>query len=253
MEKETTVNGLKISYIDQGSGDIILMLHGWGANKEAFMPLIKGLSKSFRVIVPDLFGFGKSDEPNEAWSVGDYAKAIDFFIKELEIKDAIWIGHSFGGRIIIKLFKDATYKPKKIVLIDSAGIKPKRTIKYYFKVYSYKIAKRILSLSIFKNTGLYEKLKKNAGSEDYKNASEIMKRTMSLAVNEDLKKYLPLIDRSTLLIWGNEDTATPIGDARIMEKLIPDAGLVVFEGAGHFSYLENPDRSVRIIEYFAKN
>lgn len=87
---------------------------------------------------------------------------------------------------------------------------------------------------------MVEKLRGRTGSSDYRNSSPMMRAIMSRCVNEDLKHVMPDIKASTLLIWGEEDTATPLSDAKTMEKLIPDAGLVSFPGCGHFSFLDNP-------------
>lgn len=252
MEKNISIDNLNINYIDKGEGNTIVLFHGWGANKEAFTPIINKLSAYMRVVALDFPGFGKSDEPKEVWDVNAYGEFMKKFIKEADCEGAIWLGHSFGGRVIIKLFEKVDIKPKKIVLVDSAGIKPKRGIDYYVKVYSYKLGKKVLKLPLINKTGLYERLVKNAGSSDYKVLSNNMRATMSKVVNEDLRNYLPGINVPTLLIWGDKDTATPLNDAKIMNKLLPDSGIVVLEGAGHFSYLDYPSKFFGALEYFVK-
>ena len=252
MEKNISIDNLNINYIDKGEGKTIVLFHGWGANKEAFTPIINKLSAYMRVVALDFPGFGKSDEPKEVWDVNAYAEFMKKFIKKADLEGAIWLGHSCGGRVIIKLFEKMDIKPKKIVLVDSAGIKPKRGPDYYVKVYSYKLGKKVLKLPLINKTGLYERLVKNAGSSDYKVLSNNMRATMSKVVNEDLRNYLPSINVPTLLIWGDKDTATPLNDAKIMNKLLPDSGIVVLEGAGHFSYLDYPNKFFGALEYFVK-
>ena len=252
MEKNIVIDKLNINYIYKGEGKTIVLFHGWGANKEAFTPIINKLSAYMRVVALDFPGFGKSEEPKEVWDVNAYALFMKKFIKEADCEGAIWLGHSFGGRVIIKLFEKMEAKPSKIVLVDSAGIKPKRGLDYYFKVYTYKLGKKVLKLPVLNKTGLYEKLVKNAGSSDYKVLSENMRATMSKVVNEDLRGYLPDISVPTLLVWGDKDTATPLSDAKLMDKLLPDSGIVVLEGAGHFSYLDYPNKFFGALEYFVK-
>lgn len=252
MEKNVVIDKLNISYIDKGEGKTIVLFHGWGANKEAFTPIISRLSAYMRVVALDFPGFGKSDEPKEVWDVDSYAEFMKKFLKETNCEDAIWLGHSFGGRVIIKLYEKADKKPNKIVLVDSAGIKPKRGFGYYARVYSYKAGKKILKLPIINKTGLYEAFVKNAGSSDYKVLSENMRATMSRVVNEDLRDYLSKIAAEVLLIWGEKDTATPLSDAHLMDSLLPDSGVVVLEGAGHFSYLDYPGKFFGALEYFVK-
>ena len=164
------------------------------------------------------------------------------------------MGHSFGGRISINY---ASQHPEiqKIVLIDSAGITPRRSLKYYYKVYSYKAIKRI-SLALFgekKGKKIIEKSLKKRGSADYKAASPRMRAIMSKCVNEDLRKKMPDIKASSLLVWGENDTATPLSDAKIMEKNISDSGLVVFQNAGHYSFLDNPSRFKAVVRSFFKD
>ncbi len=245
--KVVTVNGLKISYNDEGAGKCILLLHGWGANKESLNPIYNALKGAFRVICPDLPGFGASDEPEKAWSAKDYSDFLLEFMRILDISPFAALGHSNGGRILIKA--SDVFSPEKLILVDSAGIKKKHGPVYYIKVYSYKLGKKILKLPLLNKTGLYEKFIKNAGSDDYKNSSPVMRATMSNLLSEDLTHMLSGIKSETLLIWGSEDTATPIADGRKMEKLIKGSGLVEIKG-GHFSYLDNPGKAIGAINYF---
>ena len=143
-------------------------------------------------------------------------------------------------------------KAKKIVLIDSAGIKPKRPMSYYIKVGTFKIGKVILNV-LPDTKGIKEfkeRLRNNVGSSDYKASPVVLKDTMKIILNEDVKNLLPNIDVPTLLIWGSLDTSTPIGDAKIMEKLIPDCGLVEYPYGSHFSYLENIENCKLVLDSF---
>lgn len=168
---------------------------------------------------------------------------------ELEgIVNPILLGHSFGGRVGI-LFASRN-SVDKLILVDAAGVKPKRSLNYYLKVYSYKCMKRIIYLIYGKERGNAKLSKRVAGSADYRNASMRMRSILSKVVNEDLKSVMPKIKASTLLVWGENDTATPVGDAKIMERLISDAGLVVFPGAGHYSFLDNPRGFAAVIKSF---
>ncbi len=251
-----TVDGLNIEYIDQGKGDVVLLLHGWNAPASTYRLIIDHLSTRFRVIAPNAPGCGGSDEPPKPWVVDDFVDFTIRFAEQLGIRKATLMGHSFGGRTIIKLMnrKERPFEVDKIVLLDAAGIKPKRTLSYYIKVYSYKAMKWVLSLppvkALFPNA--LENAKKKRGSADYRQASDVMRRTMTLCINEDLTPLLCGVDVSTLLIWGENDTATPLRDAKIMEENIPDAGLVVLEGAGHFAFAERWGQCSRVLDVFLK-
>lgn len=246
------VNGLNICCDEAGEGKDVLLLHGWGATKESLGPIFNLLKKDFHVIAPDMPGCGGSDEPERPWNVTDYSEFLKAFVGETKITPFAAAGHSNGGRVLIRSCSD-WFRPEKLILIDSAGIKPKRKPSYYIRVYSYKLGKKILKLPLIDKSGLYERFVANAGSADYRASSPVMQSTMSLLLNEDLKDRLCEITAETLLIWGEEDTATPIGDAKTMEKLIEGSGLVSIKGAGHFSYLDAPGKANGAIEYFLKN
>lgn len=241
---------LKIHYTREGQGKPIVFLHGWGANLDSFNILTKELSTCYEIIALDFPGFGKSEEPPSPWSLDDYTTMTKAFIEHLEITNPTLVGHSFGGRVSIKLSQ--LLNLDKIILINSAGIKPKRKMSYYLRVYGYKAFRTVAGLPLF-SWILKEPLeayREIYSSADYKQASDIMKQVLSKVVNEDLKHLLKKITVPVLLIWGDKDTSTPVEDAKLMEEMIPDAGLVIYEGVGHFSYLEQPAKTVSIIKTF---
>ena len=242
---ELQINGRRVRYIDEGQGTEVLLLHGWAAPAETYRLIIDHLSPRCRVVAPDLPGFGGSEEPSAPWSVDDYTDFILEFCHEVGLHTPTLIGHSYGGRIVIKLMNRPNLRISvpKIILMDGAGIKPKRGPSYYIKVYSYKAAKRLLP-------PLAEKMRGKTGSADYRNASPVMRRTMVLALNEDLTPLLSGISSPTLLIWGENDTATPLSDGQTMEKLIPGSGLVVLKDSGHFSFADRWGQCSRVLDSF---
>lgn len=252
---QVKVKDWNINYEVLGEGNPVILLHGWLATLETMRPLANNLCQNFKVYLVDVVGFGKSDLPEHPLKTDDFGDFLKEFIEILEIKNPILIGHSNGGRIIINAVGRGLITAKKVVLIDSAGLKPKRTIGYYLKVGFYKTGKFILNLlpnttkiKIFK-----EKLRNKVGSSDYKASANVLKETMKIIVNEDLSHLLPKISVPTLLFWGSLDTATPISDARKMEKLIPDCGLIEYPGSTHFSYLENINNCNAVLNEFLKN
>lgn len=235
-----TIEDMKINYICEGEGQDVLVLHGWGANIDTVMPIVNLLKSNFKVYALDLPGFGSSDEPKEVYGSKEYAEIVKKFIDYMEMKRVILIGHSFGGKISIWLGSLYPEIVDKIVLIDSAGLIPKRGLKYYIKVYSFKLLKAIYKGVFFwvDEKSKMERFYRKFGSDDYKAAQGIMRKILVKVVNENLKPLLKTIQAPTLLIWGDEDTATPLYMGKIMEKEIPDSGLVVLKGAGHYSYLD---------------
>lgn len=249
------INGYNINYEVAGQGKPVVLVHGWLANLETMKPLQNYLSKYFKVYNLDVIGFGKSDLPKEPMSTEDLANFLNDFLDALNIENPILIGHSNGGRMIINLAGRNLRKINKIVLMDSAGIVPKRKPKYYFKVYSFKFVKNITKL--FPNTEMFRNMRERMlgkfGSSDYKNSPEVLRKTMSIILNEDQKSVMPNIKVPTLIIWGEDDNDTPIEDAKTMEKLIPDSGLVTYKGRGHFAYLEELGSVLAVLDEFFKN
>lgn len=250
------VEGLRISYKFTGDGeDTVVMLQGWGTSCAIYDSIAGAFDpEKTRFLQFDLPGFGDSEEPDEPWNVERYARFFVSFMKALDIKRAVLMGHSYGGRIIIKLssFKELPFTVEKIVLMDSAGILPERTLSQKIKIRRYKILKKLFGNKII--YALFPELvddwRMRQGSEDYRNASPVMRQCLVMSVNEDLTSLLPGIGTETLLIWGDKDTATPIRDARIMEEKIPNAGLAVIEGAGHYPFLEKPREFMGIMRAY---
>ena len=238
-----TVNGLAVNYITAGQGEPVLLLHGWGSSIAPYRQLIDLLQQKYFVIALDMPGFGKTEEPKQPMNVDDYVDFVLEFLKLFDIQKLSLVGHSFGGRVIIKMAnRPLPFSIDKIVLIDSAGIKPQPSGKKTAKQTVYKLGKwfatRKLIAKLF--PGFLEKLWVKFGSADYAAASPMMRQCLVRVVNEDLTPLLPGIQPPTLLVWGENDTATPLSDAKLMEKAIPNAGLAVIRGAGHFSFVEQP-------------
>ena len=251
-----TVNGLKINYEEKGEGDLIVLLHGWGSNITLFANMIELLSKKYKVVAMDMPGFGKSEEPKEVWDVSSYVQFVIDFLKDYDTKEVMLLGHSFGGRVIIKMHSrsDLPFKVTKVILVDSAGIMPPKSIKKSWRTRYYKLGRTVLSWGIVRKffPDALENFRKKMGSADYAAASPMMRQVMVKVVNEDLEPYLPNIKAPTLLVWGVNDTATPLSDGEKMEKLIPDAGLVKLENAGHYSFLEQQFIFNRVMCSFLK-
>lgn len=247
------IDGTDINYEVSGEGKDVLVLHGWGANIPAVTPIVNSLFGKMRVWAIDFPGFGKSAMPPENWDIYNYADLVKKFAEKMEIKNPVLIGHSFGGRVCIILAGKKMLDINKIVLVDAAGVKPKHGMGYYVKVYTYKAAKKVASFVGKFSKETEENIKSLFGSADYKNANPVMRNIMVRVVNEDLQYLMPQIDRPTLLVYGSDDDATPVSDAKIMEKLIPDSGLVVLEGAGHFSYIDKAPQFGAVLRKFLEN
>lgn len=233
--KDTLVN-----YIQYGKGKDIILLHGWGQNIEMMKPIGDNLAENFRITIIDFPGFGESEEPKEAWDISMYAEMLGELIKELEIKKPTIMGHSFGGRVAIRY--SANNPIEKLVLFGSPCIRLQQ--KQPLKV---RILKKIKTLPGMEKIGEY--MKKYIGSRDYKAASPMMRQILVNTVNEDLSKFASKIEEPTILIWGEDDTEAPLEEAKMLEKIMPDAGLIVLPGT-HYAYLENLGQVINIINSF---
>lgn len=237
------------------NGTPVILLHGWLTDLETMRPIANSLQENFQVFLVDVVGFGKSDLPEQPLNSNDFGDFLAELVKKLDVKNPILIGHSNGGRIIINAVGRGLVKPRKVVLIDSAGLVPKHSMKYHAKIAFVKTGKFCLNLlpNVSKVEAFKEKILNSMGSSDYKASPVVLKETMKIILNEDVTKLLPNIKAPTLLIWGTADTATPLSDALKMEELIPDAGLVKYVGGSHFAYLENIQNVNVVLNEFFKN
>ena len=225
-----TVNGIRLYYERfEGSGaDTTVLLHGWGADTGVMRGIFNFLSaRGNGVVMLDLPYFGASEPPPESFGIYEYAGLVHAFLRQLGLERVDILGHSFGGRIALILAAEHG-AARRLILTDAAGVKPKRGLRYRLRVWWYKLKKRLGSRP------------KNAGSADYKALPDSMKPVFVRVVNTHLDRLLPKIKCPTLLIWGAQDRDTPLYMAQKMRRKIPDAGLVVLENAGHYSFLDCP-------------
>ncbi len=252
MEK-IDIDGVELHFTVEGSGKPLILMHGWGCTHQTVASIAAVAAETHTVYNIDFPGFGQSPEPPDVWGVELYTRLIEEFARRLGLERPSLIGHSFGGRVGL-LFASRN-DVDKLVLVDAAGVKPRRGLKYYYKVYTFKAIKRIMRL-FYGQKGAEKRIeaqRARRGSADYGTATPRMRAILSKVVNEDLKSVMPQIKAPTLLIWGENDTATPMRDARIMERFIPDAGLVSFSGCGHYSFLDNRMQFAAVLRSFLKS
>jgi len=240
------IDDLYINYYQYGKDDGIdfVFLHGWGQNMQMMMPLSNAFAHFFKVTVIDLPGFGKSDEPNKVLSVLDYVNIINKLFKKLNIKNPILLGHSFGGRIGI--LYASIYNVRKLILLASPYQKTTKKI-----TLKQKILKKLKKIKFLSKYESY--FKNKIGSADYKNASLIMKKILVESINTDLTNEASKIKCVTLLIWGESDLEVKIEDAYKLNKLIKNSSLIVYPNKGHFAYLQDLNKTIKILDNFLKD
>lgn len=249
--KQLIINNLLVNYYyflpdKKSPNKTLVFLHGWGVDSKYWFKILPELTKkNYSLYFLDLPGFGQSQIPKTTYDVDDYKKIVSEFINKLGLKNINLIGHSFGGRITIKLAAENPDFLEKIVLVDTAGIVTASKIKKMLALIA-----RFIS-PIFKPAfmqPLRKKLYFLIGSEYLEN--EKLSEIFSKVVSENLTRLLTRIKKPTMIIWGGKDTVTPLYYGQLMSKLILRSKLVVFENAGHFSFLDSPEEFVRELTEF---
>lgn len=228
-----TLDGVRCEYeasLERG-GDTIVFLHGWGGDLRSFHGAYASVvSLGFRAIN---IAFPKTVPPD--WGIYDYAVYIKRVLDGLDIQDPILIGHSFGGRVAIILASQKLCK--KLILVDSAGIKPRLSVAKKIKIARYKRSvKRGKPLD-------------GAGSEDYNKTDGDGRKVFVRIVNTHLDKLLSHIKCKTLIVWGKADKDTPPYMAKRLHRGIAESELVFLDG-GHYSYVDSNFKFVRLVKNF---
>jgi pimeloyl-ACP methyl ester carboxylesterase len=284
-EKQQTYDykGLPVSWRKMGSGPPLLMLHGWGSSARVMMPLAHSLSDIRTCYVPDLPGFGATPPPPEPWGIDDYTDLARAFATEVAGGPVDVLAHSFGGRITLKWAArigsaavavsragsgtgDRPEEPApwdgsvpellKVIITGGAGMKPRRNFSYYRRRTTAMVLKAPFALlpgalktkaqEWLRTTPIWKSL----GSSDYQKLDGVMRETFVRTVSEHLEHCLPEISQDVLLLWGREDEATPWYQAERMEKGLRKGALVGIDRAGHYAFLDQPDRFQRIVRSF---
>lgn len=280
MQEQIVINGQLISYQhfgSQKSGQALIFLHGWRSQKEVWKQVASSMYHVSSIYCIDLPGFGASPAPKitppsihlalhgegrgRGWSVGDYAQTVKGFIEKLELKNVILVGHSFGGRVGIKLcaaqnqqnnnsllpsfiLREGTIQ--KLVLVDSAGF-AMDTAKKSLMAGAAKIAKPFFKLKFMQ--GVRKKIYQTIGAEDYLATPQLQKTFINIT-SEDLTEDMRCINIPTLIITGENDKDTPVAFGQRMNSLIPNSKFVILPNAGHYSFLDKPEEFVEALKEF---
>lgn len=247
--------GLKINYSVSDTGSNLLVLHGWGGSYNSWLQFRKLMvNKGISVIIPDLPGFGKSDKFSKVWTLDDYIDFVLEFTNKLGLEKFYLLGHSFGGRLAIKLAAKYPKKVKKLILVGSAGVKAEQTLKQQAFFILVKIGKFIFSAPGLKwLQPLIIKLLTYLGvAKDYYKLDGTMRETFKNVINEDLFPYLSKIKAETLIIWGKGDRIVPLEYGRLIKKEISRSRLEIIDNARHGVHLQTPEKLVNLVCDFIK-
>jgi pimeloyl-ACP methyl ester carboxylesterase len=226
------------------------LLHGWGDRAAGLQPVRQALAKHFRVIVPDLPGFGGTQISANVWGLDEYAAFVAHLTEKLDVKNVYAIvGHSNGGAIAIHGLASGILKSQRLVLLASAGIRGERLGRQRLLQGATKVGKFItLPLPDRAKRALRRRLYHMVRSDMM--VAEHLEETFKRIVSEDVRKQAASIALPTLLIYGEKDRSTPVYYGEILHERIAGSTLMVLPGAGHFVYMDRPHEVMKAIEDF---
>ena len=246
--KTLSMGGQATRLLDRGDGPPVVLLHGWGGRIESMAPVARCLDRDFRVVALDLPGFGEAPAPEAVWGTPDHAEFVADVVEKAGVRRAHFVGHSFGAKTALYVAATHPGLVDKLVLVGSNGV-PARVSPITRLKRAAAGAARAARFFGPPGRRLRDAIYRRIASDDYRAAGPL-RPMLVRTVREDFSHLLPLVKSPTLLVWGADDDAVPVSVGRAMETAIPDAGLVVFEAAGHFCYLDQPERFCRVLRQF---
>jgi len=252
-EKTILIDNLIVNYKIAGEGEPFLVLHGWGSNSERWQRVAELLTKKgFNIIIPDLPGFGKTQEPSEPWELQDYCDFVKEFVAALNLEKFYLLGHSFGGAVAVKFSLKFSKRIEKLFLVAATCIRKKTIKKWmlariskFFKIFSFLPFYPLVRKAFYKFV---------VSGSDYQYEKGTMKESFRKVVNEDLSKVLTSIKVPTVIVWGAKDDTTLVEDAYFIEKEINNSKLIIIPEGDHDLEQKNPGKLVEIIlEFLVKN
>lgn len=249
---QVVVNNLLTHYEKQGTGPVVLFLHGWGDSLQTFASLVTLLKKDYSCVTVDLPGFGGTNQPPTAWSVADYAQFVADFIKKIDIKDLqAVVGHSNGGTISLYALAHGLLYAEKLILLASAGIRSEDSFKKgVYKVIA-KIGKQVSRLFPKK---IQQKLRRTlyttAGSDIL--ISPELEETFKKVIRYDIQADARKVQQPALLVYAEDDRATPARYGQKLEAAIPNATLTVLPNGGHFIHQTQIEVVAKQVREFLK-
>jgi pimeloyl-ACP methyl ester carboxylesterase len=271
---KVAIHGHELSYVDSGSGPVVLFIHGILGSQRQWAHLVDKMDDEHRVLAPDLFGHGESAKPLGDYSLSAHAAALRDLLDHLQVERVTLVGHSLGGGIAMQFFYLFPERVDRLVLVDSGGLG--REVSMLLRCATLPGAKHVLgvvaSAPVLSHVETLSRGASKFGWRPGADISAIWEGFTSLADRESRRAFLAttrsVIDFGgqsisaldhlnagvqpipTLIVWGSKDPMIPAWHAQSVQRASPDCRVEVFEGAGHFPHLEDPDRFARVLREF---
>jgi pimeloyl-ACP methyl ester carboxylesterase len=268
------LHGDRVAYRDEGSGEVLLLIHGMAGSSDAWRELIPRLAKNYRVVAPDLLGHGQSTKPRGDYSLGAFAVWLRDILDELGIARATIVGHSLGGGVAMQFIYQHPDYCERVILISSGGLGP--DVGWILRLLSAPGAEFILPIiaptpvlkagnkigSWFTSAGMRapraSEMWRAYSSFSDRPTRDAFLRTLRSVVDyrgqavSALNRLHVRSELPTLAIWGEDDEIIPVEHGYAAQAARPGRRLEVLPGVGHFAHVEAPNEVADIIDDFMK-
>jgi pimeloyl-ACP methyl ester carboxylesterase len=266
-----TLHGTRVAYLDEGAGDVLLLIHGIGGSSDCWRNVVHKLAERHRVIAVDLLGHGQSDKPRGDYSLGAFAVWLRDFLDALHIREVTVVGHSFGGGVALQFAHQHKEYCRRLVLISSGGLGPDlgRLLRM-LSLPGAEIALQLLASRPAVEVGKALRKRALSSGRDVTRYSETLKGQAALSDRPSRAAFLRTLrsvvdhhgqavcaldrlraDLPTLIIFGDEDRCIPVAHAHSVHEAIPGSELHVIPGVGHQPQVQCPDVVARLVGDFA--
>ena len=270
--KYLDLHGDRVAYLDEGQGEVILLIHGMAGSSQTWRSVIRPLSRTYRVVAPDLLGHGSSAKPRSDYSLGAFAVLLRDLLDELGVAQATVVGHSLGGGVAMQFVYQHPDYAQRLILIGSGGLGP--DVGWTLRLLSAPGAEFIMPIiapppvlsvgekvrSLFAKMGI----ESPRGAEIWNAYSSFSDAETRQAFLRTLRSVVDFRGQSvsalnrlhvkanlpTMTIWGDQDAIIPVDHAYAAQATRPDVRLEVLPGVGHFPQVERPAQVVELIEDF---
>jgi pimeloyl-ACP methyl ester carboxylesterase len=249
---QVVVDGLLTHYEVQGKGKTVLLVHGWGDNGAGLQPVQSALARHCKVYAIDLPGFGGTEPPKTVWGLSEYADFLANFLNKVDEKTVFaLVGHSNGGAIAIKGLASGTLSASKLVLLASAGVRGENKGRLKLIKYVTKAGKALTApLPRSVKRSLRKQVYGAVGSDML--VAEHLEDTFKRVVAEDVRVEAAKLTQPTLLIYGEQDKATPVWYGEALHEAIDGSTLEILPGAGHFVHRDRADDVNKVVSEFLR-